>query len=143
MAHGACGSAQISRALVTGIAGPGGGTPDKPVGLAHLHLSAPGPWVQRHARKEDRVGNKRLSANAALVLILRYLEQQVQEAEENQSMAAETADSRSGDEANRQPGAVARLFRPLGMAVAVDAWRVRPMGKSIRAPLPGGVRCTW
>ncbi|MFZ1404939.1 MAG: CinA family protein, partial [Anaerolineae bacterium] len=62
---------------VTGIAGPGGGTPDKPVGLAHLHLSAPdAEWAERHVWHADRVGNKRLSADAALAMILRYLEQQ-------------------------------------------------------------------
>jgi len=124
MAHGARRVFGADIAVsVTGIAGPGGGTPDKPVGLAHLHLSAPGAeWAERHVWQEDRVGNKRLSANAALALILRYLEQQVQEAEENQSMAAETADSRSGDEANRQPGAAARPSATW-TAVAVDAWR--------------------
>jgi nicotinamide-nucleotide amidase len=27
---------------VTGVAGPGGGSPEKPVGLVHYHVSAPG-----------------------------------------------------------------------------------------------------
>jgi nicotinamide-nucleotide amidase len=27
---------------VTGVAGPGGGSPEKPVGLVHFHVSAPG-----------------------------------------------------------------------------------------------------
>ena len=27
---------------VTGVAGPGGGSPEKPVGLVHCHVSAPG-----------------------------------------------------------------------------------------------------
>ncbi len=59
---------------VTGVAGPGGGLPNKPVGLVHIHLSAPdaeiGEW---HVWDSDRVGNKRLSAQAVLRLLVRYL----------------------------------------------------------------------
>ena len=61
---------------VTGIAGPGGGSADKPVGLVHLHLSAPGAeWGERHVWPHDRVGNKRASVLAALELMMRYVEQ--------------------------------------------------------------------
>jgi nicotinamide mononucleotide (NMN) deamidase PncC len=58
----------------TGIAGPAGGQPDKPVGLVFLHLSAPDNEIgERHVWKSDRIGNKRLSAEAALRLLMRYL----------------------------------------------------------------------
>jgi nicotinamide-nucleotide amidase len=59
---------------VTGIAGPAGGLPDKPVGLVYVHLSAPDVEMgERHLWHSDRVGNKRLSAEAALRLLVRYL----------------------------------------------------------------------
>ena len=60
---------------VTGIAGPTGGTPDKPVGLVYIALSAPdGEWVERHVWKGSRQANKAASAGAALDLVRRYLE---------------------------------------------------------------------
>lgn len=60
---------------VTGIAGPGGGTPEKPVGLVYLGLSASrGEWVERHVWDSDRLENKVRSAEAALDLLRRYLE---------------------------------------------------------------------
>lgn len=62
-------------ASVTGIAGPGGGLPGKPVGLVHVHLSAPDAEIdERHVWDSDRTGNKWLSALAVLELIVRYLE---------------------------------------------------------------------
>ena len=58
----------------TGIAGPGGACPDKPVGLVYLHLSAAGQeWGERHVWPYDRLGNKRASVAATLTLALRYL----------------------------------------------------------------------
>lgn len=60
---------------VTGIAGPGGGTEDKPVGLVYIALAAPdGEWVERHVWKGNRLENKAQSAEAALDLVWRYLE---------------------------------------------------------------------
>ncbi len=59
---------------VTGIAGPTGEQPGKPVGLVYLHLSAAdAEWGERYVWAADRVGNKRLSAAAALRLVVRYV----------------------------------------------------------------------
>jgi PncC family amidohydrolase len=56
---------------VTGIAGPGGGTPEKPVGLTLLAVSTPaGEWIERHVWNGDRQNNKQASAEAALRLLL-------------------------------------------------------------------------
>ncbi len=59
---------------VTGIAGPAGGMPGKPVGLVHMALSAAdGEMCQCHIWDSDRTGNKSLSAEAALELIRTYV----------------------------------------------------------------------
>jgi len=59
---------------VTGVAGPGGGTPEKPVGLTWLALSAPGiEEAQCHLWNGDREANKASSAEAALKLVEAYL----------------------------------------------------------------------
>jgi len=59
---------------VTGIAGPGGGTTEKPVGLTVLAVSTPvGEWIERHVWNGDRHANKQASAEAALRLLLRAL----------------------------------------------------------------------
>ena len=56
---------------VTGIAGPGGGTPEKPVGLTVLAVCTPaGEWIERHVWNGDRQTNKQASAEAALRLLL-------------------------------------------------------------------------
>jgi PncC family amidohydrolase len=60
---------------VTGIAGPTGGTPEKPVGLVYIALSAPDTGVcQRYLWQGDRIANKEQSAEAALQLIVAYLQ---------------------------------------------------------------------
>jgi len=58
---------------VTGIAGPGGGTAEKPVGLTYIGLAGPDDLiiVERHVWPHDRLGNKHASADAALRLLLR------------------------------------------------------------------------
>lgn len=87
-AHGAV-SAQVARAMadgarrrlavdmavaVTGVAGPDGGTAAKPVGLTYVAVAdAEGDDVRRHVWDSDRTGNKRLSAAAALDLVLTRL----------------------------------------------------------------------
>jgi PncC family amidohydrolase len=77
MAHGARQRLGADVALaVTGIAGPTGGTSEKPVGLVYLALSAPdADLCERHIWHGDRRSNKEASAAAALSLLLRYLEQ--------------------------------------------------------------------
>jgi len=60
---------------VTGVAGPDGGTPDKPVGLVYIALVTPnGEWVERHVWNGNRWEHKERSAEAALALLRRYLE---------------------------------------------------------------------
>jgi PncC family amidohydrolase len=87
-AHGAV-SAQVARAMaegarrrlavdlavaVTGVAGPDGGTAAKPVGLTYVAVAdGDGDDVRRHVWDSDRTGNKRLSAAAALDLLLARL----------------------------------------------------------------------
>jgi PncC family amidohydrolase len=84
-AHGAV-SAQVARAMadgararlgsdlavaVTGIAGPGGGTDQKPVGLTYVAVSGrDGALVRRFVWHGDRTENKEASAMAALELVL-------------------------------------------------------------------------
>jgi len=61
---------------VTGIAGPGGGLPGKPVGLVYIALSARTvERVEHFVWDSDREGNKALSAEAALAMLKEFLEQ--------------------------------------------------------------------
>ncbi|MBI2165544.1 MAG: CinA family protein [Chloroflexi bacterium] len=59
----------------TGIAGPGGGTPQKPVGLFYIAISAEGYEVclERHFAG-DREACRRASAEQAVQLLHQYLE---------------------------------------------------------------------
>lgn len=60
---------------VTGIAGPTGGTPDKPVGLVYIALSARDfERCQRFVWQGDRLANKSQSAEAALHMLSDCLE---------------------------------------------------------------------
>ena len=57
---------------ITGIAGPDGGTPTKPVGTVFIGLAdRQGAVVERHRFDRDRDGNKALSAARALDLLRR------------------------------------------------------------------------
>lgn len=55
---------------ITGLAGPGGGTPETPVGLVFLSVAdAHGSNVQRFLFPGDRLAVKRQAAEAALAMI--------------------------------------------------------------------------
>ena len=87
-AHGAV-SAQVARAMaigarqrfgagvaaaVTGVAGPGGGSDAKPVGLTYVAVADDaGVDVRRHVWTGDRAANKASSAGAVLELLLERL----------------------------------------------------------------------
>jgi PncC family amidohydrolase len=58
----------------TGIAGPTGGTPAKPVGTVYVAVSTPAGEAVRHFLwTSDRLGNKRLSTEAVLHLLAEQL----------------------------------------------------------------------
>jgi PncC family amidohydrolase len=75
MAEGARRRLSVDVAVaVTGIAGPDGGTDTKPVGLTYVAVAdVDGDTVRRHQWSDDRSGNKRASAAAALSLVLERL----------------------------------------------------------------------
>jgi nicotinamide-nucleotide amidase len=60
---------------ISGIAGPGGGTEDKPVGTTWVGLAtAEQEWARRFQFSGDRLENKAAAADAALQLLLDFLE---------------------------------------------------------------------
>lgn len=60
---------------VTGIAGPTGGTPDKPVGLVWIGLSdTQGDRAVHFLWGSDRTGNRELSVEAALKMLVEWAE---------------------------------------------------------------------
>ena len=71
MADGARARLRVDLAVaVTGIAGPGGATTGKPVGLTYVAASdEEGTVVRRHTWSGDREANKAASARAALELL--------------------------------------------------------------------------
>lgn len=78
MARGARLRLGVDAALsITGIAGPGGGTPEKPVGLTWIGFSdAAGESAQRYIWASDRQGNRDLSVQAALEILLAWAQTQ-------------------------------------------------------------------
>ena len=64
---------------VSGIAGPGGGMPDKPVGTTWFGLSArDGDWARKYVWEGERRANKESSAQAALQFVLDYLDKKLE-----------------------------------------------------------------
>jgi nicotinamide-nucleotide amidase len=62
---------------VSGIAGPDGGTPEKPVGTVWIGLSTPREEYARHFQWiGNRLDVKEQSARAALMLLLEYLQKE-------------------------------------------------------------------
>jgi len=78
MASGACEALGADAAVaVTGIAGPGGGTPAKPVGLVYLHASGPGAHLARELNLPGDREAVRHRATAAALHLLRELLTQI------------------------------------------------------------------
>jgi nicotinamide-nucleotide amidase len=75
MAEGARRRLDVDLAVaITGIAGPDGGTPAKPVGLTYVAIAdADGDAVRRFVWDGDRTANKRASAAAALEMMAERL----------------------------------------------------------------------
>jgi nicotinamide-nucleotide amidase len=72
MAAGALARSQADLAVsITGIAGPGGGSPDKPVGLVHFAAVRAGhePVAEHHVFPGDRDGIRRLAVITALSML--------------------------------------------------------------------------
>jgi PncC family amidohydrolase len=64
---------------VSGIAGPGGGTPEKPVGSTWVALvTAEGEWARHFAWDGNREQNKWYSSEAVFQILLDYLEGNLQ-----------------------------------------------------------------
>jgi competence/damage-inducible protein CinA-like protein len=82
MARGARSRLGVDLAVaVTGIAGPGGGTPEKPVGLVYLHAEGPdGGQGRELSFPGDRAAIRSRSVAAALHLVLRLLSRSPDEA---------------------------------------------------------------
>ena len=65
MAEGALAHSRANVAVaITGIAGPGGGSADKPVGLVHFGLAAPGAPVRHRERRYGDLGRAEIRRRA-------------------------------------------------------------------------------
>lgn len=74
----ACGARELSQAEIalatTGIAGPGGGTKEKPVGLVYIALTdEQGSLTEKHLFSGNRAEIRRQTVDAALALLDNYL----------------------------------------------------------------------
>ncbi len=80
MARGACHALGADLAIsISGIAGPGGGLPNKPVGTTWFGLVTPeGEWSFLRQFDGDRVQNKAQASEAALQLLMEYLQAHLQ-----------------------------------------------------------------
>lgn len=76
MARGARKVLNVNVALaITGVAGPSGGTADKPVGLTYIGLVSPrGELWRKYIWKGNRCQNREQSTRAALELLKNHLE---------------------------------------------------------------------
>jgi nicotinamide-nucleotide amidase len=78
MARGALAHSRAQIAVaITGIAGPGGGTADKPVGLVHFAAASRGGLLLTHESRYGDVGRlqvRRMSVLQALVLLMQLAE---------------------------------------------------------------------
>ena len=75
MARGACKALDANLAIsISGIAGPGGGLPNKPVGTTWFGLVASsGEWSFLRQFKGNRLENKAQACETALQLVMEYL----------------------------------------------------------------------
>lgn len=82
MAHGVKRLLAVDIAVsISGIAGPGGGTAEKPVGTTWIALVAgDGEWTRKFQFEGDREQNKAASAEAALQMLCDYLSGKLNEA---------------------------------------------------------------
>lgn len=118
MARGARERLHASLAVaITGIAGPGGGMPNKPVGLVYVALAAPeGDLCEEHIWQGNRASNKRQSADAALRLLISFL----------QRRNSVEAGPRAVVELVREPVGVDIHLRRDGTAIPLGfVWRAR------------------
>ena len=77
MAHGVRTALAADIGLaVSGIAGPGGGTPEKPVGFTWVGISSPwDEFARQFLWHGDRIENKEQSAQAAMQVLVEFLAQ--------------------------------------------------------------------
>jgi nicotinamide-nucleotide amidase len=140
---------------VSGIAGPGGGMPGKPVGLTWIGLSAPEfDCAWSYVWEGDRAANKQQSAEQALRLLLDYLQGKVKMALDpvtvtarwdasgrfipsqfvwqGREYAVESTGRRWEDEAGLHV-----LCMVAGGQVFELVFHLQPAGWSLRAPMSG------